>query len=454
MLSFRLTLSAVGLLLTLGAPLQAKTIAGPWSPTEGLRQFTRITGRPVVDPANLSGWCTWFVHAVAPFDLPRGAACSYYPQMRSDALDHPIPGSVVVWSGAMGRGYGHVGFVTDVDVEPGTFDVWDANFSVGWDRRIRWRRTATNDSRILGFICPPRFREPAEELVQPVLSDYDLAFVRDGNLFLYHFDDRRVRPLTRGGGVSHPSWTPDGADLVFSQRGRIRKLELATGELTTLSTSATCFQPAVRDDGQIWFVRLLPDERGNPKRADLWSMDLDGEHASRLGMVCERPLDAGIAPRLIGRTHWTDDGRAIVEVWEASGPVAFDHAGLRIGELDEAPEEPTKVKFGPVRNTGPAAWLGHAISKAADQLAGEGELGGWPAPSPDGEELLLAADGFDEDGPAVRIVGYNVDAGVVYDVLQDATQPAWSPTFGGLTKVVAVSSSMTVEPPIGTIPDE
>lgn len=447
MLFSRFRWSAVGVLLTLCAPLTAKTIAGPWSPSEGLRQYTRITGRPVVDPGNLSGWCTWFAHAVAPFELPDGRACSYYAAMRAEALDHPVPGSVVVWSGAMGRGYGHVGFVTDVDVEPGTFDVWDANFSVGWDRRIRWRRTATNDRRILGFICPPEFREPDAELVQPVESAYDIAFVREGNLFLYRFSDRRVRPLTRGGGVSHPAWTPDGASLVFAQRGRIRRLDLATGDLTTLTTSTTCAQPAVRDDGRVWFVRLLPDATGNPKRADLWAMDLDGGQAQRLGMVCERPESAGVAPTMVGRTRWSGDGRqATVEVWAEAGPALFDHDGVRLDATVPTGAAP-RASFGPSRPVGPAAWLDHA----AAVLASRGEAVEWPTLSPDGGELLVATNTLSEHGQSNRIVGFHVDAGAVYDVLDDAAQPAWSPSFGGLDKLVAVSSVITTEPPRGTV---
>jgi len=447
MLFSRFRWSAAGLLLTLCAPAGAKTIAGPWSPAEGLRQFTRITGRPVTAPGNLSGWCTWFAHAVAPFDLPNGAACSYYSQMRAEALDHPVPGSVVVWSGAMGRGYGHVGFVTDVDVEPGTFDLWDSNFSVGWDKRIRWRRTRTDDPRILGFICPPQYREPDTELVSPVESAYDLAFVRDGNLSLYRFSDQRVRPLTRGGGVSHPSWTADGRALVFAQRGRIRRLELATGEVVTLTSSTTCAQPAVRDDGRIWFVRLIPDATGNPKRADLWAMDLDGEHAQRLGMVCERPAEAGVAPTVVGRTHWTDDGqRAVVEVWAEAGPAVYDRAGLRLPDAS-AEEPPAKAKLGPVKQVGPAAWLG----RVAAHLADTDETGDWPALSPDGQELLLAANAISERGQEQRIVGFNVDAGVVYDVLADAAQPAWSPTFGGLGKLLAVSSAATSDPAVAEV---
>jgi len=447
MLFSRLGWSAVGVLLTLCAPLTAKTIAGPWSPSEGLRQFTRVTGRPVVDPGNLSGWCTWFAHAVAPFDLPNGRACSYYTAMRAAAVDRPVPGSVVVWSGAMGRCYGHVGFVTDVDVEPGTFDVWDSNFSVGWDRRIRWRRTATNDPRILGYLCPPQCRVPEAEteLTLPVESSYDLAFVRDGNLFLYRFSDRRVRPLTRQGGVSHPAWTPDGSALVFAQRGRIQRLELASGRLTTLTTSTTCAQPAVRDDGRIWFVRLLPDETGNPKRADLWAMDLDGSQPSRLGTVCERPSDAGVAPHMVGRTRWVDDGqRALVEVWDEAGPALFDRDGQRLDTLP-AGQSLTNVPLGPSRPVGPAAWLG----RVAAQLAERGEAGGWPTLSPDGEQLLVAASALGDDGRAARIVGFQVSAGVVYDVLDDAAQPAWSPTFGGLGKLVAVSSAAPAAPAIG-----
>ncbi len=199
------------------------------------------------------------------------------------------------------------------------------------------------------------------------------------------------------------------------------------------------------DDGRIWFVRLLPDETGNPKRADLWAMDLDGSQPSRLGTVCERPSDAGVAPHMVGRTRWVDDGqRALVEVWDEAGPALFDRDGQRLDTLP-AGQSLTNVPLGPSRPVGPAAWLG----RVAAQLAERGEAGGWPTLSPDGEQLLVAASALGDDGRAARIVGFQVSAGVVYDVLDDAAQPAWSPTFGGLGKLVAVSSAAPAAPAIG-----
>ncbi|MCZ7599208.1 MAG: hypothetical protein M5U09_18035 [Gammaproteobacteria bacterium] len=437
------------MLLTLCAPLTAKTIAGPWSPSEWVAAVHEDHGvGRVVDPGNLSGWCTWFSRTRSHrSNCLTGAPVPTTPRCAPRRWITRCPGAWWFGAGRWAAATAIVGFVTDVDVEPGTFDVWDANFSVGWDRRIRWRRTATNDRRILGFICPPEFREPDAELVQPVESAYDIAFVREGNLFLYRFSDRRVRPLTRGGGVSHPAWTPDGASLVFAQRGRIRRLDLATGDLTTLTTSTTCAQPAVRDDGRVWFVRLLPDATGNPKRADLWAMDLDGGQAQRLGMVCERPESAGVAPTMVGRTRWSGDGRqATVEVWAEAGPALIrprwraarrDRACRRGAPRQLRAELPGRSRgLARPRRGGPGVpWRGGGV---ADAFAGRRRTAG-------GHQHAERAR---PEQPDRRL---HVDAGAVYDVLDDAAQPAWSPSFGGLDKLVAVSSVITTGTAAGTV---
>lgn len=309
----------------------SRLIAGPYSPSDGLHRYHLATGRPVVRTGSRNpvgvGWCTWFVQAVTPFALPaRGYARNYYNPAFGQLSATPRPGSVAVWGPAVGRGCGHVGYVTAVDVEPGTFDVWDSNFSVGWDRRIRWRRHRSDDGKLLGFVLPPRPEVTVPPAVEPLPAEYELAFVRDGDLHACTLAEREVRRLTAGGGCAHPSWSADGRYLLFARDGNLVRLDTRTGRFAALTGAGGDLQPACHPSRALaWFVRLVNDRLGRPKRADLWRIGLDGRSPRRLGMVA--PL-TGEAADAAARTVWEPSGAmAAIEVPGADGPRYFDGEG-------------------------------------------------------------------------------------------------------------------------------
>ncbi len=110
------------------------------------------------------------------------------------------------------------------------------------------------------------------------------------------------------------------------------------------------------------------------------------------------------------------------------------------------PDAPRAALLGPSRPTGAAALMAQAV----ERLAADGVAGDWPTLSPDGRDLLLATRMSGEDGLRTRLVGYHLAAQAFYDVLDDAAQPAWSPTGRGRDPFVAVSDA-AAEPAVGEV---
>ncbi len=103
------------------------------------------------------------------------------------------------------------------------------------------------------------------------------------NLWLFRFEDRSVRPVTRGpGGDFQPRFSPDGGRIAFfSCRGGspdIWSVEVATGELARLtSTGSIDVNPAFSPDGRR--IAWQSDQSG---RLEVWVMNADGSGPRRL----------------------------------------------------------------------------------------------------------------------------------------------------------------------------
>lgn len=109
---------------------------------------------------------------------------------------------------------------------------------------------------------------------------------------------RRVLPLQNRDPVSTICWTPDGAALVFVQRGRLWRVDARAGEPTPLTTTAgDIAELAISPDGQqLSFLRdgdlwLIPSHGGEPTRVTSVAMAPIG--TVPLGTYFRRDVEIG-----------------------------------------------------------------------------------------------------------------------------------------------------------------
>lgn len=153
---------------------QSYTIEGPYKPQDGLTAFRERTGLKVYRPENSFeiGWCTWFVAAVLPEPVPMKSGAgendaAKWTRNFQDAgftlSQAPEVGSIVVWNSSIGRGHGHVAYVTKV-FSKDKFEVWDSNWSISFDRQVRRRMIyKSSEPAIAAFILPKIALSPEEK---------------------------------------------------------------------------------------------------------------------------------------------------------------------------------------------------------------------------------------------------------------------------------------------------
>ena len=86
-----------------------------------------------------------------------------------------------------------------------------------------------------------------------------VAFIRAGNLYTFAPSSENVEQLTTSGGISAPTWSPDGTSIAYKKRGNLVVRTLATGSTTRVATGVDS-GPAWTPDGRsIAFVAPLPE---------------------------------------------------------------------------------------------------------------------------------------------------------------------------------------------------
>lgn len=126
------------------------------------------------------------------------------------------------------------------------------------------------------------------------LPSIPFAIQEEGDIYLMDTDGGEVERMTHAPGWDgSPSWSPDGASLLFySERGagapyRVHSLELASGELVAVTPeSIPALSPALRSDGSVLFSTWKADGPG--RRWSVMSMDAAGD----LQQVTRDGLDA------------------------------------------------------------------------------------------------------------------------------------------------------------------
>ena len=123
-------------------------------------------------------------------------------------------------------------------------------------RRPQPLRVPTSTSLICGMgrrpISHPSLRAIRNANHFRMSPDRSMVAFDDGNtLYVATIDGSHIRQFTPDGGVSAPSWSPDGARIVFSEGGGIFLVDVSTGELT----------PVLRDGDEIWFPNFSADGR-------------------------------------------------------------------------------------------------------------------------------------------------------------------------------------------------
>jgi TolB protein len=137
-----------------------------------------------------------------------------------------------------------------------------------------------------------------------------IAFVRDGKVFVARADGTEERPLTDRVQASSPAWSPDGKRLAFGGRRDVFVVRVADRRLTQLTYSAHPwlgnYTPAYSPDGK----RIAFSRSTDAFNTDIFVMSANGNNLRRLTKT--QGTDA-----TLGEEHgpdWSPDGRTIVFV--------------------------------------------------------------------------------------------------------------------------------------------
>lgn len=137
-----------------------------------------------------------------------------------------------------------------------------------------------------------------------------IAFVRDGKVFVVRADGTKERRLTGRVQARSPAWSPDGKQLAFAATRDLFVVRIADRKVTQLTHSAhpwlADYTPAYSPDG----TRIAFSRSTDAFNSDIFVMSVNGTHVRRLTKT--QGTDA-----TLGEEHgpdWSPDGQTIVFV--------------------------------------------------------------------------------------------------------------------------------------------
>ncbi|HEX6640443.1 MAG TPA: hypothetical protein VF215_04990, partial [Thermoanaerobaculia bacterium] len=113
---------------------------------------------------------------------------------------------------------------------------------------------------------------PAPDGLHPALTAWSpdgtmlAGELRDSpGLAVYSFKDRQYHRLTHGG--AHPAWLPGGREILYSDNGRPRLVDVATRAIRDVTTTLPIGSMSLSADGR---TLVFSDRR---TAADVWMME-------------------------------------------------------------------------------------------------------------------------------------------------------------------------------------
>ncbi len=86
-----------------------------------------------------------------------------------------------------------------------------------------------------------------------------VAFIRAGDLYTVAPSSGQVERLTTSGGISAPTWSPQGTAIAYKKRANLVVRTVATGQVTRVATGVASGPAWSPDGGEIAFVAPLPE---------------------------------------------------------------------------------------------------------------------------------------------------------------------------------------------------
>jgi hypothetical protein len=230
-----------------------------------------------------------------------------------------------------------------------------------------------------------------------------------------------------------PSWSPDASRIAYSWDGEIVVMD-AAGFSVNIITHSAAFEawPAWSPDGRR--IAFVSDAEGQP---GLYLMNPDGSSVVRV------TTNVGVSDG--SRPAWSPDSARLIfgcEIAAGNQDIcAINADGSGFLQLTDDPAYDAEPAWSPdgrtivfVSNRWSANWelaMMRPDGSGITRLGG-GVIGGGPAWSPDGSLIAFTATNWDfEFGVAVYTV--DTDGSRVRLVVGNATDPAWVPSFAGLS---------------------
>jgi dipeptidyl aminopeptidase/acylaminoacyl peptidase len=248
------------------------------------------------------------------------------------------------------------------------------------------------------------------------LPPAELAFVRDGDLWVSGVSGDGPQKLTSSGNISAPTWSSDGRALAFVKgqglSAVVGVVQVDGGQVATFGQSkAANTDPAWSPDGRTIAYTVQKDTNGDSKidirdSGEIWLMNADGSNQHRLA--------DGYQPA------WSPDGRNIVFVSNgqllAEAPYRQINSLMMVDAAGKGEKTILPVKDVPTD----LSKYNYPFNPATILLQ-------HPAWSPDGRSIAFSTVGHtgligicDTSGENLSLVGFNYEGGF--------GRVAWAPT--------------------------